>query len=164
MPVFSRRRLTTVRQRLLTSSLSEQKPIFVCPSPIVYLPADTPSNCSSSACARGQLPYQQTNLVNVGAGEVDVHGEDANILGPTMADPVCHIVVGHPASLACNWRLWTGPGGELPGGLLPFLGSLSCYRSFPALPGLYSYTGGELVVGKSWLRLRGVRWLRKALT
>ena len=138
VPVFSSSRFTTVRHRLLTSSLSEQNPILVCPSPMVYLPADTPSNCSSSACARGQLSYQGTNLVDVGAGKVDVHGEDANVFGPTMPDPVGHpvgltvsAVVGHPASVACKWRLVAWPGPELPGGLVSSWGGAVTAVSLP---------------------------------
>ena len=169
VPVFSSSRFTTVRQRLLTSSLSEQNPILVCPSPIVYLPADTPSNCSSSACARGQqLSYRGANLVDVGAGEVDVHGKDANILGPAVADSVGHRgltvfdIVGHPASVACKWRLVAWPGRQLPGGLLPpgeeLLPQFPCPAR--ALQLYRGRTGG-------WEKLalaQGVRWLRKTLT
>ena len=65
--------------------------------------------------------------------------------------------------------LWLASGDWWPGRVFSYLAACcllgrSCYRSFPALPGLYSYTGGELVVGKSWLRHTSVRWLRKALT
>ena len=168
VPVFSSRRFTTVRHRLLTSSLSEQNPILVCPSPMVYLPADTPSNCSSSACARGQLSYQGTNLIYVGAGKVDVHGKDTNVFGPTVADPVGHrgltvfAVVRHPASVACKWRLVARPGLQLPGGLLPPGEEL--LPQFPCPARALQLHRGRTGGWEKLAQAEGVRWLRKALT
>ena len=76
-------------------------------------------------------------------------------LGQLWPTPLA--IVASPSLISLGiLPLWLASGDWWLGRVVSYLAACcllgwSCYHSFPALPGLYSYTGGELVVGKSWL-------------